>query len=163
MRRKIPPEAYSFYLGLGHTRSYEAVAAHYGVTKRSITKCALRENWQAKLKVAEESSRSRAEEKAQETLEEMNERHLKTVQLIQRKALEALRTTSITSGIDAAKALVMAVEKERLIRGEPTDRTALDVEALIKREYEQLFTDDTSEEAERRRYEVHARAADQQG
>jgi hypothetical protein len=159
--RKIPPEAYSFYLGLGLTRSYEAVAKHYGTTKRSVTKCAARENWQAKIKAAEETTRSRAEEKAQETLEEMNERHLKTVQLIQRKALEALRTTAITSGIDAAKALVMAVEKERLIRGEPTDRTAVDVETLIKREYQELFTDDTSEEAERRRYEANARAAGQ--
>jgi len=40
VRRRIPLEAYSHYLGLGRARSYEAVAQHYGVSKRAITNLA---------------------------------------------------------------------------------------------------------------------------
>ena len=136
MNRRLPPEAFSIYLGLGHERSYEAVARHYGVSKRAVTKLAARENWQERVRAADEATRAKVEEKVQETLEEMNERHLKTVQFIQRKALEALRATAISSGMDAVRALTMGLEKERLIRGEPTSRAQLDTEAVIKREYE---------------------------
>lgn len=145
MRSKIPPQAFSFYLGLGASRSYEAVAKHYSVTKRAITNLAVKENWQEKLVEAERKAREKAEEKALESLEDMNARHLKTMQLIQRKSLEALRSMPLTTAIDAIRALSLSVEKERLIRGEPTDRTALDMEQIVRREYERWTT--SSEEA----------------
>jgi hypothetical protein len=141
VRRKIPPEAFSHYLSLGQSRSYESVAAHFNVSKRAITNLAVRENWQMKLKDAERQAREKAEEKALESLEEMNLRHLKTVQLIQRKALDGMRTLPLASGIDCVRALTLALEKERLIRGEPTDRSALNVEEIIKREYALLMVD----------------------
>jgi len=141
--RKIPPEAFSHYLSLGQGRSYEAVAAHFNVSKRAITNLAVRENWQMKLKDAERQARDKAEEKALESLEEMNLRHLKTVQLIQRKALDGMRTLPLASGIDCVRALTLALEKERLIRGEPTDRSAMSVEDIIKREYALLMVDAT--------------------
>ena len=136
MRRKIPPDAYSYYLGLGQARSYDAVARRCGVSKRAVTNLAGKEGWQQKVAAADEQARARAVEKAQESIEEMNERHLKTVQLVQKKALEALRTSPIEGGIDAVRALVLAVRDERLIRGEPTDRNAVNIEEVIKREYE---------------------------
>ncbi len=136
MRRKIPLEAYSYYLGLGRARSYEAVARHYGVSKRAVTSLAVKELWQAKVAAADEQARARAVEKAQESIDEMNDRHLKTVQLIQKKALEALRETALIDAMDAVRALSTAVRDERLIRGEPTDRSAVNVEEIIKREYE---------------------------
>jgi hypothetical protein len=142
MRRKIPPEAFSVYLGLGAARSYDAVAHRYGVTKRAVTNLAVREGWQTKLIDLEREARVRAEQRVQETLEEMNSRHLKTVQLIQKKALDALRTMPLNSAMDAVKALSLSVEKERLIRGEPTDRTALDLESVVRREYERWMCDD---------------------
>jgi hypothetical protein len=40
---------------------------------------------------------------------------------------------------DALRAVNLAIEKERLIRGEPTDRTE-NVEALVKRETERFLT-----------------------
>ncbi len=136
MRRKLPLESYSYYLSLGTSRSYEAVARHYNVSKRAVTHLAAKEGWQQKVAAAEAVARTKAVERAQETVEEMNERHLKTVQLVQRKALEALRQTAITDAMDAVRALSTAVRDERLIRGEPTDRAALNVEEVIKREYE---------------------------
>ena len=78
-----------------------------------------------------------AEKKALETIEELNARHLKVLKAIQAKALEALRSLPMNSAMDAVRALDLAMKQERLIRGEPTDRTSVDVEALIKREYKQ--------------------------
>jgi hypothetical protein len=136
VRRKIPGDAYSFYLGLGQARSYEAVARRYQVSKRAVTNLARKEAWQQKVAAADEQARVRAVEKAQESIEEMNDRHLKTMQLVQKKALEALRQTTIVGAMDAVRALAMAVRDERLIRGEPTDRNAVNIEEVIRREYE---------------------------
>jgi len=136
VRRKIPPEAFSFYLGLGQARSYEAVARHFEVSKRAVSNLAGKERWQEKVAAADEQARAKAVERAQESIEEMNERHLKTVQLIQKKALESLRGMTLEGAMDAVRALSMAVRDERLIRGEPTDRAAVNVEEIIKREYE---------------------------
>ena len=36
MKKKIPPDAYAFYLGLGPGRSYNAVAERYSVSKRAV-------------------------------------------------------------------------------------------------------------------------------
>jgi hypothetical protein len=146
MRRKIPPEAYSYDLGLGSARSYEAVANHYHVSKRAVTNLARKEAWQEKVTAADEKARARAVERAQESIEEMNERHLKTAQLIQRKALETLRESSIGGAMDAVKALVMGVRDERLIRGEPTDRAELDVAEIVKRESERWLKSARKEE-----------------
>ena len=46
-RRKIPQDAFTYYMALGPGWSYAQVAVHYGVTKRAVTKIATRERWQA--------------------------------------------------------------------------------------------------------------------
>ena len=74
-----------------------------------------------------------------ETLEGMNDRHLQTLRVVQRKALETLRTMPLSTAMEAVRALDMSIAKERLIRGEPTDRTA-SVEEVIKHEYENWLT-----------------------
>ena len=51
MIRKIPEEAFEFYVGLGPHRSYQAIADHYGVTKRAITKVAVRDGWTERLEI----------------------------------------------------------------------------------------------------------------
>jgi hypothetical protein len=64
VKRKLPPEAYSYYLGLGPGRSYEAVARHYKSSKRAVTNLAAREGWQSKVAAADAQARARAAEKA---------------------------------------------------------------------------------------------------
>jgi hypothetical protein len=60
---------------------------------------------------------------------------------------------SLGTAMDAVKALHMGVRQERLILGEPTDRNAVNVEDVIKREYEKLMVlegddvDDRDDEA----------------
>ena len=119
MRRKLPPEAFAFYLSLGPARSYAAVADQFGVSKRAVTKLAARENWPVKLEESLRQVRSKAEEAAQESLEEMTLRHLKTLRVVQSRALEAMRSAPIASGTAAMRTVVLCVEKEREFR---TDR-----------------------------------------
>jgi hypothetical protein len=145
---RIPPtEAFEFYVGLGPDRSYQRVANEFGVSKRAITKLAARERWQQRVAELERQAREGAERKALESLEGMNLRHLKSLKIIQGKALEALRTMPLSTAMEAVRALDMAIRQERLIRGEPSDRTAISVEEVIRREYERLMLPAEDEDA----------------
>jgi len=142
MTRRIPPDAFDYYASLGSTRSYQTVADHYGVSKRAVTKCARRESWQERLARIESQVRDRSDRKIADAIEEMNDRHLRTAKLLQPKALEALRNQPITSAMNAVRALDLGLRHERLIHGEPTDRTATQLEDVIKREYERWMISD---------------------
>ena len=139
MNRRIPHDAFAFYFALGPTRSYQAVAEHYDVSKRAVTSTALKERWQERLSDAERKARDKVDEKVVETLEDMNGRHLKVLRFIQNKAIEALKSMPIDNAMDAVRAFSLSLDKERTIRGEPTDRSAVSVEELIKREYQTLL------------------------
>ena len=140
MTSKIGADAFEIYFSLGPDRSYQAVADHYGVSKRAVTKKATKENWQQRVLDRERKVSEAVEQKAVESLEQMSVRHIKVCKLIQRKALEALQSMPLTTAMDAVKALGLSVKQERLIRGEPTDRSAISVEDIIKREYERWMT-----------------------
>jgi len=135
MRGKIPPDAFQYYLGLGADRSYQKVAEHYGASKRAVTKVATAARWQERAEELERKAREGAEQKAIESLEAMNQRHLKSLKVIQGKALEALRAMPLSTAMDAVRSMEMAIRQERLIRGEPSDRTAISVEDVIRSEY----------------------------
>lgn len=125
MAKKLPPDAFSYYVGLGPARSYQAVAERYGVSKQAVTKLAVRDDWQSRIEAIERKAQQGAERRAIETLEEMNTRHLKTLRLIQRKALEALASMPLGTAMDAVRALDIAIAKERVVRGEPSERTGV--------------------------------------
>lgn len=135
MAKRIPPEAFEFYLGQGAARSYQGVAGAFGVSKQAVVKLAQRERWQERIAHAEREAKRKAVEKVAESLEDMNTRHLKTLRVIQAKALEALRLMPLSTAMEAVRALDLSIAKERLIRGEPSDRHAVSVEEVIKREY----------------------------
>ena len=81
MRRKIPHDAFDFYVGLGVGRSYQAVAEQFGASKGAVTARAAKEDWQGRLAKIEREARSKADEKAVESLEQVNERHLKIARI----------------------------------------------------------------------------------
>lgn len=139
-RRRIPADAFETYFAQGPGRSYEALAAKYGVTKQAVLKCAQREDWQQRLRRREADARARAEQSAAESLDAINQRHLKAVRAIQGKAIEALRASPLKTAMEAVRALDLAIKQERLIIGEPTDRSALTIEDLIRREYDRWIT-----------------------
>ncbi len=139
MTRRLPPDAFESYLSLGPSRTYGAIAEMFGVCKRSVCTRAKKENWQERVVQQERAAREQAQKKAVESLEEMNERHLRLVRLIQNRAIEALKNMPLDNANAAAKALAAAVDQERVIRGEPSDRSAIDIATIIKKEYETLM------------------------
>lgn len=135
MNRRIPPEAFSYYFSLGPGRSYETVAAKYAATKRGVAEYAKRERWQERLAEAERGARASANERVQESLDAMNARHLREAQFVQSKGIEGLKSGRLELISSCSKAVAQGIQLERLIRGEPTDRTE-NVEQIIRREYE---------------------------
>ena len=134
MTTRIPPDSFDYYVRLGPTRSYAQVAAHFGVHKRSIVKFATRHGWARRLLEIETKARERSETSLVDAVEEMNQRHIKTAKMLQAKALEALRSLPIDTAMGAVRALDIGVRQERLVAGEPTDRNAVAIEDVIKRE-----------------------------
>ena len=133
---KIPPEAFEYYVSLGLQRSMQAVADRYGASKRAVAKRAAAEKWTDRLVKIERSARDRIDAKMTETLEAVNARHLQTLRAIQTKALQTLQVMPLASGMDAVRALDTAIRQERVILGEPGDRSAVSVEELVRREHQ---------------------------
>jgi predicted DNA-binding protein YlxM (UPF0122 family) len=136
VRRKIPPDAFDYYFALGVDRSYQAVAEQYGVSKQAVTRAARKEQWQERLARIEEKAQRASTKQAVESLEEMTQRHLQTLKVLQSKALQTLKSMPLTGAMDAVRTLDMCIAKERLIRGEPSDRTAVSIEETIRNEYQ---------------------------
>ena len=134
--KKIPPDAFNFYFSLGPSRSYQAVAEKYGVTKRAVTNLAKRQSWQQRLVEIEAKAREEADKKNAQTLKAIHERQLQSLRLVQRRAIERLRETPIETAVEAARVLTQSIKQENVILGEPGDRTAVSVEETIRREYE---------------------------
>jgi len=108
-------------MSLGAERSYAAVATKYDVSKRAVTRRAVDEQWQQRAVEMEEQARKKADEKLQETLEEMHVRHLKLLRVIQSKALEALRHLPLSKAMEAVRALELCIREERATRGETNE------------------------------------------
>lgn len=134
MSGRIPPDAFEYYVGLGPERSYQAVADHYGVTKRAVVKHASKRQWSARLAKIEAEARERSDKRLASTIEEMRSRHLKTLRAMNQRALQALQQYPLNSGMEAMRAAEMAIKLERLIAGEPSERTAVSVEEVTRRE-----------------------------
>ena len=135
MNRKLDPEAYAYYISLGAGRSYQAVADHFGVSKRTVTTTATREHWQELLAKADDRARDNASDGYVESMQQMSQRHLKVMRFMLGRAIDGMKTLPINSFADAARVAAVAIDRERLIRGEPTERTE-NVEAIIRREHE---------------------------
>ena len=139
MTARIPEDAFDYYVGLGPARSYRAVAEKYGVTKRAVTKAAAREGWTERLAKIEEEARERSDQNLVNAMEEMQGRHIQTLRAIQRRALEALKQYPLNSAMEAVRAADLAIKLERLVAGEPSQRTAVSVEQVTRREIETLL------------------------
>ena len=138
--RKIPPDAFDFYFALGTRRSYQAVSEKYGVTKRAVTSIAKREDWQRRMVEVEAQARAKADQRKVETSDAAKERHLQALRLVMAKGIEALMQMRIVTPMDAVRAIGLAVREMRVELGEPSERTAVSVESVIKREYERWLS-----------------------
>ncbi len=148
MKRRIPEDAFSFYYSLGPNRSLQAVADEHGVTKQAVGKIAKREGWAERVRGIDADAKQKVDKQLAETVEGMNSRHLKMLKIVQAKGLEALKTKPLSSAMEAVRAIEMSVRQERVIRGEPGDRSAVSVEDVIRREYERWMTDGDEDEGD---------------
>lgn len=154
MIRKIPNDAFAYYVSLGTERSYSAVAAKYGVSKRGVQKAATKEDWTARLAHIEAEVRERMDEKLGEGLEEMQTRHLKLLKAVSARAAQALRDNELASAMEGVRAIEMLIKLERTIAGEPGERVAKTVEQVTRAEIDRLVApvdepdDDDEDEAD---------------
>lgn len=151
--RKLPSDAFEIYFALGDRRSLAAVAEKLGVSKRTVSRRASEEKWSERIVEIEKKARVHVEEHAVESLAAMRTRHIKILEAMQRKALETLRQVPMQSAYQAVRTLVATIEQERLARGEPIDAATINVEAVIKREYERWLVPAESSAADRRKDE----------
>ena len=134
MARKIPEDAFDLYVGLGAERSYQAVANRYGVTKRAVTKHAVGDGWSERLARIEAEARERSDKRLIETIDEIRSRHLKTLKAMNARAISALQQFPLNSGMEAMRAAETVIKLERLIVGEPSERTEVSIEEVTRRE-----------------------------
>lgn len=135
-------EAFALYCGLGHVRSYAAVARHYGVSTRAVLFLAKRYNWAGRLREIEAVAEERMREAQVQALIEARERHLKSLKVLQGKALAGMRDQNARSLNEATRALETGIKLERLILGESTANTAVSVEERQQREIDQLVVNE---------------------
>ena len=143
MNRKLPPEAFQYYVSLGPGRSYEAVGEKYGCSRRGVADLAKRDRWQERLAEVDQRAKERTESQALESIAAMNERHLKIARFLQSKGLEGLQSGRAELLGAATRTCTAGVELERLVRGEPTERTE-NLETVIRRECDRWLVRDGS-------------------
>jgi len=130
---------------MGPDRSYTAVANHFSVSKQTVVKRATHDGWQAKIRAHHDAVEQETADEALESIARMNKRHLQELRLIQSKALQVLISMPIGTARDAVLAIMASLKMERLIRGEPTSRSVIDmsvethkiaVNAMIEADYD---------------------------
>ena len=147
MVRKLPHDAFEYYVSLGIDRSYQAVADHYKVSKVTVVNRAKKERWQQELREIEQEARDRMRKKALDDLEAVRERQLKTARYLQSRAIEMLKDLPPEKAVKAAAALSIGWKHELLLLGEPSERTEVDVWDRVREEQERWLT--TIEEVEK--------------
>jgi len=134
--KKLPDEAFAFYLAQGAGRSHLGVARHFDVDKKTVTNRAIKENWKDRVAEHDRQRRAETEKRAGESVSAMDDRHLKVAGYIQGKAIETLKSMPLDSAMDAVKAYKLAAEMERMIRGRPNEQSVADLEKKIIAEHE---------------------------
>jgi len=140
VNRLLPSDALEYYVSLGADRSYQAVADHFGVAKITVTRTATDERWQERIREMEQKAREKSEKRIAEQMDAVRERHLASARVLQGKALVALKSLPPEKAIRAASALAIGWKHELLVLGEPTERSALSVEEVTRREIQNLLT-----------------------
>jgi|GEM_PF-2828193 len=143
MAKKLDDGAFEVYVSLGTERSYQAVADHYGVTKKTVVRHAKEGRWIERLQEIEAEAQKKVDERASETLAEMHSRHLRMLKVVQARALKAVQDYPLTNGVQGMRAIDAAIKLERLIRAEPNeqdqDRQAQDLAHKVRNFVGQLM------------------------
>lgn len=143
---KLTTDAFALYVALGPERSYDAVAKHYAVSKRTVVRVAEREQWQARLDAIERKAREATDAKLSDELHEMSLRHRKLLLAMASRAATAIQAFPLESGMQGVKAAELVIKLERLIAGEPTESRAVSVEQVTRDEIGRFLINEGDEE-----------------
>lgn len=142
-------ETFKLWVSLGDWRSFAKVAAHFGVARRAIQKCSLRNHWSKRLAAIEEASKKRADEILVESLAEVKARHLAMLKVVATRGIQVLQKQELVTASEGVKAVTEAIKLERVIHGETTANVSVNVQEMTRREVEMfLITEDTHEDDE---------------
>jgi hypothetical protein len=121
---KIPPEAFDFYVSLGHTRTYQQVADKYGVSRRGVQKVADRDDWGGRLDEIEREAQERSDKALSETVAEIRVRHLKMLKGMAGRAVKAISEHPLNTGMEGMRAaeIVIKLDGARLTVAELIQR-----------------------------------------
>ena len=120
MRQALPADAFTYYVGLAPVRSYQMVADHFDVAKRTVLRTAKRENWKARLAAIEAEVRAATDKALIEQLSEMRERHWKMLRAMASRAAKAMSEHPLETGMDGIRAAKLVIEMERLMAAQST-------------------------------------------
>ena len=139
MNRKLPEDLFERYVALGPKRTYAALAEEFGATRRAVAKRAAKEGWSDRLQQIESQARERSDAQMVDAISEMRARHLKTLRAVNARVLSALQQFSLTNGMEAIRGAEIAIKLERLIAGEPGERSELNVQEVTRTEIRALL------------------------
>lgn len=138
--QRLPDEAFAAYVNLGPSRSYQAIADEFGVHKRTVVRTAEREEWATRLAAIEKKAREAVDEKLAGELQDRKLRQRKLVLAIASRAAKAISDHPLTDGMQGIRAAELAIKLERLLDGEATENTTIDLEQVIRKETQDLLS-----------------------
>ena len=144
---KLDEGGFEFYVGLGPSRSYEAVAQRFAVDKRTVVRHAAKEQWAERLAKIHEETRAATDKKLADSLLEMQDRHTKLLRGMATRVAQAIKEYPLTNCMDAVRAGEILIKMERIIAGQASERTELSVEEITKREIATLLIRNDEDEA----------------
>lgn len=147
MTRKVPDDAFAFWVALGMHRTYGQVGRHYGVTPRTIVKVASREHWQARLAEIELAAREVMDAALAQEKGESMAQHRRLIRAIAARAGKALADIPLATGMEGVRAAEIAIKLDRLVSGDSTAQTAVVVENVTRQEMDR-FLKPSSEDLE---------------
>lgn len=137
-KSRLPNEAFEFYCGLGDDRSYDAVAKHYGVSKRAVARRAASDRWQQRIAALVSGARAGSTEAMQRELEEAELGSTSRTKAIQDAIFEvltpqrvkALFASAFKTALQTSDVAIIKFLLERVLgrpRNEPLLASALDL------------------------------------
>ncbi len=126
---------FAAWVSAGNSRSLTLTASQAGVSPSDLISHAKKFGWQQKLVGILNRARAHNEDALVETIVDLNNRHLKLLRLMGKKAEQFLTAFPIDKPADAIKAAMLSIEGERTILG-IGDKTE-DVASVLARRLEE--------------------------
>jgi hypothetical protein len=137
-RGRLSDDAFDHYVALGPGRSYDAVARHYGVSKRAVAKKAAAEGWQERLAGLSKEARDLADAALVQAMQEVQAREAERMrrareaiaEVMTPARIKAVLATMLKAVLDGGSVRAAALLLDRTLgraRSEPIPAIALDL------------------------------------